>query len=98
MRKQGLTPIVKLNYSETMITIDTHEAKTRLSALLAKIEAGEGPVTICRNGKPVAELRSPSLSAPDPLGKHPKLKPIYVAPDYDPVMPLLPADWPEALR
>ncbi len=35
--------------------INIHEAKTQLSKLLQSVEAGER-VTICRDGKPVAEL------------------------------------------
>jgi prevent-host-death family protein len=35
--------------------INTHDAKTRLSQLLAKVEAGE-TVIIARDGKPVAKL------------------------------------------
>lgn len=36
-------------------TVNTHEAKTQLSRLLALVEKGE-EVTIVRNGKPVAKL------------------------------------------
>lgn len=35
--------------------VNTHDAKTRLSQLLAKVEAGQ-TVTIARDGKPVAKL------------------------------------------
>lgn len=35
--------------------VNTHDAKTRLSQLLAKVEAGQ-TVTIARGGKPVAKL------------------------------------------
>jgi prevent-host-death family protein len=38
-----------------MITVGTFEAKTHLSALLDKVEAGE-EVVITRHGKPVARL------------------------------------------
>ncbi len=38
-----------------MITVNVHEAKTNLSRLLARIEAGE-EVVIARNGHPVARL------------------------------------------
>lgn len=37
------------------VTVNVQEAKTRLSELLARVEAGED-VTIARNGKPVARL------------------------------------------
>lgn len=36
-------------------TVNMHEAKTRLSALLALVESGE-EVVICRANKPVARL------------------------------------------
>ena len=38
-----------------MVTVNIHEAKTHLSRLLARVEAGE-EVVIARNGKPVARL------------------------------------------
>ncbi len=38
-----------------MTTVNMHEAKTRLSQLVAKVEAGE-EVIISRDGKPVAKL------------------------------------------
>lgn len=38
-----------------MVTVNVHEAKTHLSKLLERIEAGE-TVTIARAGKPVADL------------------------------------------
>ncbi|MGH7755654.1 MAG: type II toxin-antitoxin system Phd/YefM family antitoxin, partial [Vulcanimicrobiaceae bacterium] len=38
-----------------MVTVNVHEAKTRLSALLAAVERGED-VVIARAGKPVARL------------------------------------------
>ncbi len=40
-----------------MVTVDVHEARTNLSRLLARVEAGED-VVITRNGKPVARLVS----------------------------------------
>lgn len=38
-----------------MPTVNIHEAKTHLSRLLARVEAGED-VVIARNGRPVARL------------------------------------------
>jgi prevent-host-death family protein len=38
-----------------MTTVNVHEAKTRLSQLIAEAETG-GEVVIARNGKPVARL------------------------------------------
>ena len=40
-----------------MVTANVHEAKTHLSRLLARVEAGE-EVVIARNGTPVARLVS----------------------------------------
>lgn len=37
------------------VTVNIYDAKTRLSALVASVEAGE-EVVIARNGKPVARL------------------------------------------
>lgn len=39
-----------------MSTVSIHEAKTRLSALIADVERLGETVTICRYGRPVAEL------------------------------------------
>jgi antitoxin (DNA-binding transcriptional repressor) of toxin-antitoxin stability system len=41
-----------------MRTVNVHEAKTTLSALLVEVEEKGETVIICRNGKPVAELRA----------------------------------------
>ena len=38
-----------------MATVNIHEAKTHLSRLLERVEAGE-QITIARAGKPVADL------------------------------------------
>ena len=38
-----------------MVTVNVHEAKTHLSRLLAKVEAGEN-IVIARNGTPVARI------------------------------------------
>jgi prevent-host-death family protein len=52
--------------------VNIHEAKTRLSQLVARAERGER-ITIARGGKPVAQLgpparaARPALSADDPL-------------------------------
>lgn len=38
-----------------MKAVNIHEAKTKLSAILAEIEAGESYL-ICKNGVPIADL------------------------------------------
>jgi prevent-host-death family protein len=39
-----------------MKILNIHETKTRLSAILAEIEETGEKYTICRNGKPIADL------------------------------------------
>jgi prevent-host-death family protein len=75
-----------------MIVVNTHEAKTRLSELLTAVERGE-LVRICRDGKPVADLKPVPKPERRPLPPpDPRLKVIF---HEDPVKPLDPADWPE---
>jgi len=42
-----------------MITVNTHEAKTNLSKLLALVAEQHETIRICRNGKVMAELVAP---------------------------------------
>ena len=78
-----------------MIMVNTHEAKTRLSALLSSVETKHEVVTICRGGKPVARLVS-IPDNPDPLEKHAQLGPVVILGDI--TAPLDPEDWPEESR
>ena len=74
-----------------MKTLNIHEAKTRLSAVLAEIaEKGETYI-ICRNGTPVADL-VPHVRK-SRLSPHPVLRKIRVK--YDPTEPLTPDEWPQ---
>lgn len=75
-----------------MITVNTHEAKSRLSALLAAVETKGERIVICRNGKPIAELRR-LAETPDPLRTNVRLGPVVF--HEDPMAPLDAADWPE---
>lgn len=73
-----------------MKTVNVHDAKTRLSSLLAEIERGGKGIVICRNGKPVADLvphRGDVSMAPDR-----KLGAIKIK--YDPIEEVDDADWP----
>ena len=47
-----------------MAVVNVHEAKTTLSALLARAQAGKD-IIIARNGKPVARL-SADMESPSP--------------------------------
>lgn len=67
-------------------TVNTHEAKTQLSRLLALVEKGE-VVVIARNGKPIAKLTPAEEPQPGTrkLGFGPPLK---LGPDFfEPLSP-----------
>jgi len=76
-----------------MLKVNTHEAKTRLSALLAAVESEGEVVVICRNGKPIAELRRAREEHRDPLRTDPQLGGVVF--HEDPTAPLDPEDWQE---
>ncbi len=78
-----------------MISVNTHEAKTRLSHLLSLVEEQGETVLICRNGKPIAELKKVKTRR-DPLEQHPAMKNVKIK--YDPVEPMGEEDWPENYR
>ena len=76
-----------------MMKVNVHEAKTRLSELLAAVEEKGEWICICRSGKPVAELRP--IHRPKNIFKvHPELGKVKFA--EDPAKPLEAEDWPEA--
>lgn len=79
-----------------MITVNMHEAKTRLSALVKMVEEGETSVVICRNGKPVAQLEKPKQADMGRLKPHPTLSKVIL--NYDPTEPLQPDEIPEDYR
>jgi antitoxin (DNA-binding transcriptional repressor) of toxin-antitoxin stability system len=74
-------------------SVNIYEAKTRLSAIIAEIEETGQPVLICRNGKPVAELRRAQSVPRDPFATDPALRVTF---HRDPALPLEPDDWPQA--
>lgn len=81
-----------------MITVNMHEAKSRLSELVKAVEEKGETVIICRKGKPVAELRKRSRrTAARVLTPDPALRVIF-APGYDSTEPLSSGDWPDDLR
>jgi len=55
------------------MTVNVHEAKTKLSALLKRVEEGE-EITIARAGKPVAQLVPAKPKSPFPLDFVPGIK------------------------
>lgn len=80
-----------------MINVNTHEAKTRLSALLDLVESGKDTVVICRNGKPIADLVRHAEPVPQlsRRGMFPELKGTILT---DPTLPLDEDAWPSEFR
>ena len=77
-----------------MITVNMHEAKTRLSELVKAVETGE-TVVLCRNGVEVAEIRAREKPALNRLAVHPELQGKIL---YDPTETATESDWPEEFR
>jgi prevent-host-death family protein len=80
-----------------MITINMHEAKTRLSQLVLAAENGE-EVILCSKGQP--RVRLVAVEAQPifrDLTPDPRLRPI-LAPGYDPAEPLSEDEWPSDCR
>lgn len=66
------------------MTVNVHEAKTNLSALLKRVAEGE-EITIARAGKPVAQLVPAKPRGPFPLDFEPGIK---IADNFDDPLPL----------
>ena len=81
-----------------MITVNIHEAKTRLSELVKAVEDGNEVVVLCRDGHEVAEIRRRVKRrqvrnlTPDPRFR------VEFAPGYRPMEPLTDDEWPDDLR
>jgi prevent-host-death family protein len=74
-----------------MASINIYDAKTQLSKLIARVEAGE-QITISRNGRPAARL------VPVDVPSGPRLPgalagQITIAPDFDEFGPEQERDW-----
>jgi prevent-host-death family protein len=78
-----------------MISVNTHEAKSRLSELLIKVEKKQETIVICRNGVPIAELTAWHKNK-NPLSQSSKLKNVKFY--QDPSLPLDEKDWPRDSR
>jgi antitoxin (DNA-binding transcriptional repressor) of toxin-antitoxin stability system len=81
-----------------MITVNMHEAKTRLSELVKAVEERNETVVLCRDGREVAEIRRRARRrrvrdlTPDPRFH------VEFAPGYQPAEPLAEDEWPEDVR
>lgn len=76
-----------------METVNVHEAKTHLSAMLAEVESKGKSFVVCRHGKPVAALvpyRKKTRLEPHPVMGRIELR-------YDPTEPLTEEEWPTGL-
>jgi antitoxin (DNA-binding transcriptional repressor) of toxin-antitoxin stability system len=82
-----------------MTNVNVQEAAASFPRLLAAVEGTGETILICREGQPVAELRplSPRANV-DRLRTHPDLKPLWVAPDFDPAAAASEDEWPEECR
>lgn len=81
-----------------MITVNMHEAKTRLSELVKAVEERNETVVLCRNGREVAEIRRRAKRrAKRDLTPDPRFRVTY-APGYRPTEPLTDDEWPDDLR
>jgi antitoxin (DNA-binding transcriptional repressor) of toxin-antitoxin stability system len=81
-----------------MITVNMHEAKTRLSELVKAVEERNETVVLCRDGQAVAEIRRRvKKRAPRRLTPDPRFR-VKLAPGYHPTEPLTDDEWPETLR
>ena len=80
-----------------MITVNMHEAKTRLSELVKAIEEKNEKVIICRDGKPVAEVHRAKPLRRNRLKPNPALR-VELAPGFDPVEPLREDEIPPEYR
>ena len=87
----------ELDLAKFMIMVNTHEAKSKLSALLAAIEENGEVVLICRNGKPVAQMTAAKGIALNRLKPDPTRK-VTFAPGFDPSEAATEDDWPEECR
>ncbi|MCF7853706.1 MAG: type II toxin-antitoxin system Phd/YefM family antitoxin [Candidatus Pacebacteria bacterium] len=77
-----------------MLTVNTHEAKTKLSALLSTVDEQGETVIICRNGHPIAELRACRTSHRKTLP--PVSKKLVPKIEYDATETAGEDEWPEA--
>lgn len=69
-----------------VVIVNTHEAKTHLSRLLARVEAGE-EVIIARAGKPVAKLVPATPERQVPIFGTAKGM-VWISDDFDDPLPL----------
>ncbi len=72
-----------------------YDAKAKLSRLIAQVERTGRPITICRNGEPIADL-VPHRKRADPMRPNAELRGAVF--HGDPTAPVDEKDWPAAAR
>jgi antitoxin (DNA-binding transcriptional repressor) of toxin-antitoxin stability system len=81
-----------------MITVNMHEAKTRLSELVRAVEERNETIVLCRDGREVAEIRRRiKRRAARNLRPEPRFR-VELTPGYHPAEPLTEDEWPQTLR
>ena len=81
-----------------MISVNMHEAKTRLSELVKAVEERNEVVVLCRDGREVAEIRRRTKRRHvRNLTAEPKFR-VEFGPGYRPGEPLTEDEWPPDLR
>ncbi|HEX6975631.1 MAG TPA: hypothetical protein VF147_14600 [Vicinamibacterales bacterium] len=77
-----------------MITVNMHDAKTRLSELVRAVEERQETVVLCRDGQAVAEIRPLTRRrAVRNLRPDPRFR-VKFAAGYRPDEPLTEDEWP----
>jgi antitoxin (DNA-binding transcriptional repressor) of toxin-antitoxin stability system len=77
--------------------VNMHKAKTHLSELVKAVEEENETIILCRDGKPVAELRRPTRAGVNRFKPDPKLR-VKFARGFDPAEPATEQDWPVEAR
>ena len=81
-----------------MVTVNMHDAKTRLSELVKAVEERNEVVVLCRNGREVAEIRRRVKGRRvRNLTPHARFRVEY-APGFRPTEPLAENEWPKKRR
>ena len=81
-----------------MISVNMHDAKTRLSELVKAVEERNEVVVLCRDGREVAEIRRRVKRrqvrdlTPDPRFR------VQYEPGYSPTEPLADDEWPQDMH
>ena len=81
-----------------MITVNMHEAKTRLSELVKAVEEQNETVILCRDGREVAEIRRRAKRRPVRDLTPDRRFRVKRARAYRPTEPLTHDEWPNDLR